>query len=236
MRASLSCPKLSFIPLEAAIMEIAKRFDGIEILAEEMHDAEHIERAEIREKMPISIHAPFNDLNLASLKEEHRLYSINEVKKTILAAESKGVKLVTFHPGWPSPFSMQAKERVLKSAKKSTEELNSFASAHHVTLCAENLPGFFSTAEELLEITDSICFDAGHANITKTIDSFLDHRESIKNVHLHENRGQADEHLPLTGEHIDVKCIVRELGNKNYVIEVTSIEDGEKSRDFLKRM
>lgn len=224
------------MPLEAAIREISERFDGMEILAEEEHDAKHIENTNMDAEIPLSIHAPFNDLNPASLKEGHRLYSINEVKKTILAAERKRIKLVTFHPGWPSPFSMQAKARVLKSAEKSAEELNSFASAHHVTLCAENLPGFFSTAEELLEITDNICFDVGHANITKTIDSFLDHKENIKNVHLHENHGSQDEHLPLTGEHIDIERIVRELGNKNYVIEVTSIEDGKKSRDFLKRI
>jgi len=236
MRASLSCPKLSFMPLDTAIREVAERFNGVEILAEEEHDAEHIENAEMDVKMPLSIHAPFNDLNPASLKEEHRLYSVNEIKKVMLAAEKRGIRLVTFHPGWPSPFSMQARERVMRNVKKSVRELNDFASAHHVTLCAENLPGFFSTAGELLEITDSICFDVGHANITKTIDSFLDNKESIRNVHLHENSGQQDEHLPLTGEHIDIARIARELGDRNYVIEVTSIEDGERSRDFLKRI
>lgn len=236
MRASLSCPKLSFLPLEAAVREIAESFGGMEILAEEMHDAEHIESADIGREMPISIHAPFNDLNLASLKEKHRLYSVGEIERTIMAAETKGIRLVTFHPGWPSPFSMEARDRVMKSARKSTEELNEFASAHGVVLCAENLPGFFSTAEELLGMTDNICFDIGHANITKTIDSFLDRRESIKNVHLHENGGQQDEHLPLTGEHIDIERAVRELGNKNYVIEARSVEEGKRSRDFLNRI
>lgn len=229
MLISISCPKLSFIPIDAVMREIKGKFDGIELLAEEEHSAEKIKRTGLRS----SIHAPFNDLNIASLKEEHRLYSINEIKKAILAAERNDIKLVTFHPGWPSPFSMLAKDRVIENAKKSIEELNSFASAHRVTLCAENLPNFFSTAEELLEVTDNICFDVGHANITKTIDSFLDHKQSIKNVHIHENRGERDEHLALSGRYIDIDRIIKELGNKNYVIEVTSIADGEKSRDFL---
>jgi len=86
-----------------------------------------------------------------------------------------------------------------------------------------------------LEVTDSVCFDVGHANITGSIDSFLDHRGCIKNVHLHENSGKQDEHLPLTGEHIDVERIVRALGNKNYVIEARSVDEGRISRDFLKR-
>ncbi|MDY6986312.1 MAG: sugar phosphate isomerase/epimerase family protein [Candidatus Thermoplasmatota archaeon] len=237
MKISLSCPKLSFNPLDAAIRAVAEKFEGMEILAEEEHDASHIEQLkDIKPKIKLSIHAPFSDLNLASLKEEHRRYSIREIKRTILAAEKKGIKLVTFHPGWPSPFSLQARERVINNAKRSAEEISAFASSHNVTLCAENLPGFFSTAEELLEITENICFDIGHANITKTIDSFLDNKKSIKNVHLHENHGVQDEHLPLTGEHINIECIVRELGDKNYVIEATSLEDGEKSREFLKRV
>jgi sugar phosphate isomerase/epimerase len=235
MRASLSCPRLSFTPLKFALREVTESFDGMEILAEEMHDAEYIKNVDIKEKT-ISIHAPFNDLNIASLKEEHRLYSVKEVKRTIIAAEAKGIKLVTFHPGWPSPFSMVARDRVIENAKKSIEELNSFASAHRVTLCAENLPNFFTTAEELLEVTDNICFDIGHANITKTIDTFLDHKKSIKNVHMHENRGEHDEHLAVSGRYIDIERIIKELGNKNYVIEATSIEDGERSRDFLLRL
>jgi sugar phosphate isomerase/epimerase len=229
---NISCPRLSFIPLDEALREIEGKFEGIELLAEEEHSAEKIKRTGLR----TSIHAPFNDLNIASLKEEHRLYSVNEIKKAILAAERNGIELVTFHPGWPSPFSMLAKDRVIENAKKSIEELNSFASAHRVTLCAENLPNFFSTAEELLEVTDNICFDVGHANITKTIDTFLDHKKSIKNVHIHENRGEYDEHLAVSGRYIDIESIIKELGNKNYVIEATSIADGERSRDFLLRL
>jgi sugar phosphate isomerase/epimerase len=235
MLIEISCPELSFRPLSDALELVKGGFDGIEILAEEEHRAENIERTEIG--MKASIHAPFNDLNIASLREEHRLYSIKEIEKVVIVAEKKGIGLVTFHPGWPSPFSMGARERVLERARESIVELNEFAYAHHVTLCTENMPieGFFSSAEALLEVTDSVCFDAGHANITGSIDSFLDHRECIKNVHLHENSGKQDEHLPLTGEHIDIERIVRALGDKNYVIEARSVEEGEKSRDFLKR-
>jgi len=235
MLIEISCPELSFRPLSDALELVKGGFDGIEILAEEEHRAENIERTEMG--MKASIHAPFNDLNIASLREEHRLYSIKEIEKVVIVAEKKGIKLVTFHPGWPSPFSMGAKERVLEKARVSIGGLNDFASSHHVTLCTENMPieGFFSSAEALLEVTDSVCFDVGHANITGSIDSFLDHRGCIKNVHLHENSGKQDEHLPLTGEHIDVERIVRALGNKNYVIEARSVDEGRISRDFLKR-
>jgi sugar phosphate isomerase/epimerase len=235
MLIEISCPELSFRPLSDALELVKGGFDGIEILAEEEHRAENIERTEMG--MKASIHAPFNDLNIASLREEHRLYSIKEIEKVVIVAEKKGIKLVTFHPGWPSPFSMGARERVLEKARVSIGELNDFASSHHVTLCTENMPieGFFSSAEALLEVTDSVCFDVGHANITGSIDSFLDHRGCIKNVHLHENSGKRDEHLPLTGEHIDIERIVRALGNKNYVIEARSVEEGRIGRDFLKR-
>jgi len=236
MLIEISCPELSFRPLSDVLELVKGRFDGIEILAEEEHSAENIERTEIG--MKASIHAPFNDLNIASMREEHRLYSIKEIEKVVIVAEKKGIRLVTFHPGWPSPFSMGARERVLEKARESIRELNNFASSHHVTLCTENMPipGFFSSAEALLEVTDSVCFDVGHANITGSTDSFLDHRECIKNVHLHENHGSQDEHLPLTGEHIDIERIVRVLGDKNYVIEARSVEEGKKSRDFLKKI
>ena len=236
MLIEISCPELSFRPLSDALELVKGKFDGIEILAEEEHRAENIEKTEIG--MKASIHAPFNDLNIASLREEHRLYSLEEIEKVVIVTEKKGIRLVTFHPGWPSPFSMGARERVLENARESIRELNDFASSHHVTLCTENMPikGFFSSAEALLEVTDSVCFDVGHANITGSVDSFLDHKDCIKNVHLHENRGSVDEHLALSGRHIDIRRIVEELGDKNYVIEAKNLKDGEKSRDFLKRI
>jgi len=48
MRASLSCPGLSFTPLKFALREVTESFDGMEILAEEMHDAEYIKNADIK--------------------------------------------------------------------------------------------------------------------------------------------------------------------------------------------
>jgi sugar phosphate isomerase/epimerase len=237
---SISCPKFSFIPLEKVLPEVSEHFDGFEIVVEEKHDVEHLIASRDLLKsfdLNISLHAPFNDINLASLRQEHSTFSRKEIEKVIRFASRADIEVITFHPGWPSPFSMMDEKRVKRIAKEGIAHLNSVAKECGVTACLENLPlpNFFSTPEELLECTDDICFDIGHANITGTLWKFPEKKKSIKNLHLHENRGKSDEHLALKGKYIDLKRLVKKLeGYKGpFVLEAKNLKDGVTGKKTL---
>ena len=235
---SVSCPAFSFTPLDETLEIVEKEFGAMEIVAEAKHGAWNIERESFN--IAISIHAPFNDINLASLKEEHRLFSLREIKRIIEVASKKNIDVVTIHPGWPSPLSMLDEEGVKERAARSIRDLDKEADNLGITLCVENMPikNFFSDVSELGTVAENICLDVGHANITGTLDGFLKDSKKIGNLHLHENCGELDEHLPLTGDHIDIKNIISHLRDYRgfMVIEARSIEEALRSRDFLKNI
>ena len=61
-----------------------------------------------------------------------------------------------------------------------------------------------------------ICFDVGHAYIGKSIEGFLERSGLIANVHINENDGKGDLHLPLGSCDMDVGAIMRRLMSSGY--------------------
>jgi sugar phosphate isomerase/epimerase len=70
------------------------------------------------------------------------------------------------------------------------------------------------------------------------IDSFTDR---LAHIHIHDNHGEEDEHLPLGSGKIDFKKVVKWLKLINYsqtiTFEVfTSSDDAVRSREHLKKL
>jgi sugar phosphate isomerase/epimerase len=100
----------------------------------------------------------------------------------------------------------------------------------------------FSTAqtpETLLELIEGtglgICLDVGHANTTGKLKEFVKLKKNIVNLHVHDNMGEFDQHLPVGSGNIDFPWLLRSLsGYKGrYVIESRGLEDALISRDRL---
>ncbi len=124
-----------------------------------------------------------------------------------------GIKNAVFHPGWELGINREELiERNLEFLKKLIPTLEKTG----VTLCYENMPRrtnvdreYFHTADELLEIVNSAnhplvqaCWDVGHANISveSQYEEILKLGSHLKAVHIHDNRGEIDEHmLPYMG-------------------------------------
>jgi sugar phosphate isomerase/epimerase len=87
-----------------------------------------------------------------------------------------------------------------------------------VQLLLENVPNELGTPERIVEFLQytrlnvKVCFDTGHANMARSLHrGFETLREYIVSTHVHDNRGQKDDHLmPFDGE-IDWKQTVRDL-------------------------
>jgi sugar phosphate isomerase/epimerase len=88
-----------------------------------------------------------------------------------------------------------------------------------VSLLLENAPGEINTPARLLEFLDythlgnvGICFDAGHAHLAGNAREALGVlRERIGSIHLHDNRGEKDDHfLPFEGG-IDWPGLIQDL-------------------------
>jgi sugar phosphate isomerase/epimerase len=94
-------------------------------------------------------------------------------------------------------------ERKWDAAFSSLEHLSLFARQRGVTLAIENTPGEMATPLNLKNFLEQtrltnvkICFDAGHAHLEGGVPEALEIvRDLVATTHLHDNRGERDDHL-----------------------------------------
>jgi sugar phosphate isomerase/epimerase len=94
-------------------------------------------------------------------------------------------------------------ERKWDAAFSSLEHLSLFARQRGVTLAIENTPGEMATPVNLKNFLEQtrlsnvkLCFDAGHAHIEGGAQEALEAvSDLVVTTHMHDNRGERDDHL-----------------------------------------
>jgi hexosaminidase len=153
-----------------------------------------------------SLHAPIDkgcDISAAneSVREE-------SVERTKLAAErlvALGGDVLVVHPGRGREPDEDVSGRISQS-ERSVTELCEFARELGFKIALENLcPNeMFDNPDELRSMIEQfdrdlvgICFDSSHANIHRdAVQSAKLFQERVFSVHLSDNRGTGDDHLP----------------------------------------
>ena len=244
----ISCTSFSADPPKMWLDQIVGNFDLWEIFSEASHSIVYHEK-ELRDLLPsydlhYSIHAPICDINIASISDPVRKASMKETLDTIKVANKLGIDRMTIHPGLSSMSVHGIDYKYLAHAKESMKVLDDAQKEYGTSLAIENMPNsyFFlcRTAAELDEIvgdTDlGICFDIGHANTTGQIDEMIDtFGKRIKNIHIHDNNGDKDEHLTIGTGSIDFCKVLKKLKfyDRNYVIESKNYDSAAESQSVL---
>ncbi len=94
-------------------------------------------------------------------------------------------------------------ERKWDAAFSSLEHLSLFARHRGVTIAIENTPGEMATPANLKNFLEQtrltsvkLCFDAGHAHLEGGDPETLQNvRDFVVTTHMHDNRGERDDHL-----------------------------------------
>ena len=247
---AISCPGFCMTPFTAMAEVISPHFISWEIIAEGRHAMpdimDELKRCKASYNFEFTVHAPFSDLNIASLNPEIRESSIAQITEAIRASSELDIELVTLHPGHKSPLGAYFLDEIKEVHKKSLGKIDKVGEEYGVLLALENIPKMWislcSFAEEMCDLIEGtnmkICFDVGHANISDDINNFLSLKQDFANLHLHDNQGRIDKHLILGQGNIDIKSILNELkGYKgNIVIESTNLEQGVQSKAILMEM
>lgn len=193
-----------------------------------------------------SVHAPYVspsstiNLNLADYNERNFFIMRNVFE----VAEKLNAKSVVIHPGVYEGSSN------LKNSIKSIKILSKIADNYGITLLLENLHPFKvyqrigTTPEEIFEIYHKvneenlkIAFDIGHAflssvyykfSIKKWFDLLSPH---IQHIHIHDNFGNSDDHLPLGKGNMPIFDIFSEIKKTN--AENIILELKTKSKDLV---
>ena len=246
--------KIGASTLAGIEFELEKTLDFIENLgieyAELVHQypAEFID-SEILESynLKYSIHAPFMDVNIASPQDQSRLNSIAQIKSSIDLANEIDAEAVVVHPGLISFLANKYfKKEVYEFANQSIKEIGDYAKNLGVMATIENMPNFEPMIYQniadlnqlLVENEMHMTLDIGHANhVGYAPDEMI--FDSIKHVHVHDNLGDDDSHLPLGEGSIDLKYIINTLESKNYdgiyILEVNDYDSIKKSYEYMKK-
>lgn len=223
--------------LHSTQLELAARSgaEGVELFAARQHfdytDRDHI--AELgswfaaNPLQPWSMHAPlFPDremgragapaVNLLHPEKARRIAAMDEIKRAIEVAEQIPFRNLVVHLGEREDgWSL----RSIEYAQTALEHLGAFAHPLGVRLLVENLISEPTLPEHLVEILETghlnsvgICLDLGHANVNVGISQAIATLSArIASVHVHDNRGQKDEHLWPGDGTIDWPSVVKAL-------------------------
>lgn len=238
-----SNPLFCFRPFDEVIKKIEDGFEGWEFLAEAEHGWDHRETIQdtlSTSNLQIQVHAPFNDINISSLNRSMKKASIEEIRKAIDLCVMIGSEMLTVHPGLYSPMAREwsgTKDALLDSLIT----IKKLADDSGIMIALENMPACFPTTgitpEEIRYFTEKtgvgFCFDIGHANTTGRLDDFLE--IDPVNIHIHDNHGEDDLHLPLGEGNIDFANVLSKSTNYegNWVIEGRSLSELKMSKEYL---
>ncbi|MBT9130646.1 MAG: D-tagatose 3-epimerase [candidate division WS2 bacterium] len=170
--------------------------------------SKEIGRVAKEEGVELTIHLPALDLNTGSLKGGvYKLTREENITALNFAAEA-GVKLAVFHPA-SAPVCFQP---ILKAVEERMEKLLGdllvIANSLDIIIAVENLgveeTWMVNKPDKMLKLINTfdselkVALDFGHAHIAKLTQEFIDTLKThIKHLHLHDNFGFTDEHLPV---------------------------------------
>jgi sugar phosphate isomerase/epimerase len=215
-------------------------FHGLEIFCSRSHfdytsksEVQEMGRALADNRLKLaSLHAPTSrdlsatreggqPLSICEVERVRRIEAMDELKRAIDVAEEVPFSRMIFHMGGPRETSDPRKR---DAAFSSLEHLILHARHVGVTICVENTTSEMGAPSYLRSFVDEtrlaglrFNFDIGHAHLAdgaeenRIAESFEPLRELVTGVHVHDNHGEKDEHLPPYEGTIDWAAAVKLL-------------------------
>lgn len=169
--------------------------------------------------LAVSVHAPFMDLNPGAVEPLVQQVTTRRYQQTLDAAARLGAHLVVFHPGFD-------RWRYGNQEAAWTEQSLSFwpqvcrqAENSGLKLALENI--YDADTRLLVSLIEQLncnclghCFDIGHWQIFghQSLPTWLDSlKDRLFHLHLHDNKGRNDDHLPIGAGKIDFEPLWNHL-------------------------
>ncbi len=159
----------------------------------------------------ITQHGPYIGLNPASPDEERRKLTVRRYRTAFEAAEALGAEVIVLHAGYSRRTFGKNIDRWMEYSMKTWPEFVRRAEDSGITIAVENiLERRPAPLKRLIEEAGSpafrLCIDSGHLNVFSEVDFeewFRTLGPYIAELHLHDNNGKVDEHLPIGEGSID---------------------------------
>lgn len=232
----------------------------------DFHNEDEVRRAaETMERLGVrglSFHAPFADrIDITSPEEAAREAAVQELLRACQAAALLRCPYVVLHPG-PEREGRPPEAEFLERMHHAAVSLNRIAARCcelGVHLLLENMLAhlMFGHVRDMMYLLGEIkacdvgtCLDTGHAHLARETDVVIQKLSGhLKMVHVNDNRGDWDAHLPPGEGTIDWAMVVRELrrhqfrgglvlelaGGRNEPVPIV-LERAARAREYLARV
>lgn len=211
---------------------------------------------------PVSFHAPFAErIDITSLDEGAREAAVLELMRACEAAAILGCEHVVLHPG-PEREGRPPEEEFFQRMHHAAASLNRVASRCcdlGVHLLLENMLAhlMFGHVRDMMYLLGEIrscdvgtCLDTGHAFLAREMNTVIQKLSGhLKMVHVNDNHGGWDEHLPPGEGAIDWPWVAGELRKWDFrgvlVLEISAgagepveqvLARAVRAREFLERV
>jgi sugar phosphate isomerase/epimerase len=177
---------------QQTVLELASALQEHHLNVHSLHSPTERDMASGRDSgVPISI---------SNTERVRRQDAVDEVKRALEVAERVPFEYLVQHIGQGRDA---ADPKKFEAAFNSLEHLVIFAKQRGVTIALENTPNELGSPESLQQFIKEthlnglkLCFDIGHAHIDSSVSaSFEAMRDRVVTTHVHDNRGEKDEHL-----------------------------------------
>lgn len=196
--------------------------------------------------LAVTVHAPFMDLNPGALETIVRQATRQRLEQTLAAATQLKARLVVIHPGYDDWHYDHNPQLWLEQAAPFFRTLLPSCERAEIRIGIENI--FESRPDTLVDLVTAInhplvghCFDVGHWNLfaeDARMDLWLQPLAGrLYHLHLHDNGGLTDQHLPLGAGNIDftpLKKFLSQLPERpTMTLEAHSFRDLQRSLKAL---
>ena len=235
--------------------EVNLYFPAIDLDNWNWNEIEAIKKIARDEEIEISVHAAFYELNMAAFFKGIREESVRYIIKSIDLCHEIGGEVVTVHPGkftyeiepGASPETDPLMKIQWDHNIESLKRINTYAESKAITLCLENL-GWNEVAQSFEdmkkirnEVGDTLQFtlDLGHARIKSeggVEEGFRVLGDNIRHIHLSDNYGKEDDHLPIGEGDSDFSSFFHLIKDFPHIVTLEIEAPGPDTSPILKSL
>jgi sugar phosphate isomerase/epimerase len=205
---------------------------------------------------PASLHAPFAPhLDITDFDAVQRTRTLQEFLRAVEAAALLGVRYFVMHPGPEQAHRCpQERRQRMDHAVGVLTEVAAHCQMYGIHFLLENmLPHLFAgQTADLLWLLDvlaplgvGMCLDTGHAHLAGDLPTIVPQcARYVRLLHVHDNRGHFDEHLPVGDGQIAWEPLLRQLAGMQFhgplIVELagggqahTIVEGAHRAQGYL---
>jgi sugar phosphate isomerase/epimerase len=213
-----------FLPLILSNrIQVEISFEAEVLEAEPVEDFKRIARELSQAGLSCSFHAPFLDLSLGAIDPKIRQVSLERMEQVLALIPIFNPRWIVCHAAYESRHYKEHEKRWLAGVIESFKHLLPLLEPTQIPLMVENV--FEETPRQLEALFNALvspllyfCLDVGHHRLygQESLENWIErlgHRLGL--LHLHDNQGNADEHLALGRGCIDFPHFFNLLKERN---------------------